>query len=203
MFEKKAITSVPINSLLAARWSGRAYDPDKKVEAELLLSLLEAARWAPSCYGDEPWRFIVCDKHSNKDAWEKAFNCLVEGNQSWAKDVPVLILGVADTVLSKTGKPNRWGEFDTGAATMSLCVQATELGLMVHQMGGYDPQVARDVFHIPDQFTPLSMIAIGYQLDLDKMSSEQLEREQSPRHRGSVHEKFFNGDWSVPISIKS
>ena len=201
MFEKEIDTSTPIHRLLEKRWSGRAYDPDKIVDQNILQSLFEAARWAPSCYGDEPWRYIVCNKLTNMSAWQQAYDCLSEGNQTWAKDAQILILGVADTILSKTGKPNRWGEFDTGSATMSLCVQATEHNLMVHQMGGYDPDKARKIFNIPNQFTPMSMIAIGYQLPLDQMSGEQKERELTPRQRSPITEKFFDGEWSSPITV--
>ncbi len=203
MFEKKASTSVPINNVLANRWSGRAYDPEKIVDEASIQSLLEAARWAPSCFGDEPWRFIVCNKQTNPDAWQKAFNCLMEGNQGWAKDAQVLMLGVGDTILSKNGKPNRWGEFDTGAASMSLSIQATELGLMVHQMGGYDPEKARKEFNIPEQFTMLSMISIGYQLAVEKMNEEQKERELADRQRSPLKDKFFDGDWEVSLNFTS
>ena len=201
MFEKKAHTSVPINELLANRWSGRAYDPNKPVSQTDIKSLIEAARWAPSCYGDEPWRFIVCDKTTNPDAWQKAFACLMEGNQAWAKDAPVLMVGIADTLLSKNDKANRWGQFDTGAATMSLCVQATELGLMVHQMAGYFEDKARDIFHIPEQFIPLSMFTVGCQLPIDDMPEATKERELSERMRSEPGEKFFNGDWGKPIEF--
>lgn len=201
MFEKKANTSVPINNVLAKRWSGRAYDPNKIVEEASIISLLEAIRWSPSCYGDEPWRFIVCNKQTNPDAWQKAFECLMEGNQGWAKDAQILMLGVGDTVLSKNGKPNRWGEFDTGAATMSLSVQATELDLMVHQMGGYFEDKARAAFNVPEQFIMLSMISIGYQLSIDNMTDEQKERELADRVRSPLTDKFFDGNWEVPINI--
>lgn len=201
MFEKKAQSSVAIHPLLANRWSGRAYDSDREIEAEVLTSLFEAIRWSPSCFGDEPWRFIVCNKTTNPDAWKNAFECLMEGNQAWAKDAPVLMLGVCDTVLSKNGKSNRWGQFDTGAASMSLCVQATELGLMVHQMGGYDAELARSIFNIPDQFICLSMISLGYQLPLERMSEDQKERELSPRQRSPLQEKFFEGSWGNTIEL--
>src|SRR5690554_1449506 len=137
MIDKRAKTSVPINDLIARRWSGRAYNPDKAVTRTQIQILVEAARWAPSCYGDQPWRYIVCDKNSNEPAWKNAFSCLSAGNQGWAVNAPVLILAIADSILSKNGKPNRWGQYDTGAATMSLSIQATELGLMIHQMGGF------------------------------------------------------------------
>lgn len=200
MFDKKAETSVPINDLLARRWSGRAYDPDKAVSQEQILALLEAARWAPSCYGDQPWRYIVCDKHSNRPAWDKAFSCLAEGNQSWARNASLLILSVADSIMSRTGKANRWGQHDTGAASMSLCVQATDLGLMVHQMGGFDADQSRQVFSIPEQYIPMAMISVGYQLPLEQLTDEVKERELAARQRNPLETNFFNGEWNKPYA---
>jgi len=200
MFEKKAETSVAINDLLTRRWSGRAFDPDRQVGHEDLMSLLEAARWAPSCFGDEPWRYIVCDKTTNNAAWDNAFSCLSEGNRSWAVNAPVLMLASANSILSKNNKPNRWGQYDTGAASMSLCVQATELDLMVHQMGGFDADKAREVFNIPEQFTPMAMIAVGYQLPLDRIDGGLRDRETSPRARRPLGELFFAGEWGSPFN---
>jgi len=195
MIEKKALTSVPINELLASRWSGRAYAADKPVDHKDLQSLLEAARWAPSCFGDEPWRYIVCDRFSNESAWQRVCDCLAEGNRSWAVNAPVLILVCAHSIFSGNGKPNRWGEYDTGAASMSICLEAVSRGLMVHQMGGYDADKAREAFHVPDRFTTMAMMAVGYQLPENELPDDIRDRELSARRR-SEHEKlFFAGDW--------
>lgn len=201
MFDKKAETSVPINDLLARRWSGRAYDPDKNVSEKQIMALFEAARWSPSCYGDQPWRYIVCSKKTNEQAWDNAFTCLSEGNQSWARNAPVLLIAIADSILSKNGNPNRWAQYDTGAATMSLCVQATELGLMVHQMGGFDAKKARNMFSIPDQFTPMAMMTVGYQMAIEEINDEIREREFSQRQRNPLEMNFFNGTWGEPVKF--
>ncbi|HKK15729.1 MAG TPA: nitroreductase family protein [Gammaproteobacteria bacterium] len=195
MFDKKAKTSIPINPLIASRWSGRAFDPDKSVAAEQLLRLVEAARWAPSCFGDEPWRFIICNKSTNPQAWQSALECLSEGNRAWAFNAPLLLLSVADSVLSRNNKPNRWAQYDTGAAAFSLCIQATEDGLMVHQMGGFDIDRARQEFSVPDAFTPMAMMAVGYQLPLERIEGELRDRELSERRRNPVGNNFFNGIW--------
>lgn len=195
MIDKKALTSVPVNELIASRWSGRAFDPDKVVPHEDLQALFEAARWAPSCYGDEPWRFIICDRFSNKAAWQQAFDCLAEGNQGWAKNAPVLVLACANSILSKNNQPNRWGQYDTGAASMSLCIEATHRGLMVHQMGGYDADKAESTFNVPEQFNSMAMMAIGYQLAEQDLPDDLRERELAPRHRGELSELMFDGDW--------
>jgi len=199
MFAKKTETLVPINDLITSRWSGRAYDPKRSVEQKDIIALIEAARWAPSCFGDQPWRYIICDKNINPIAWDKAFSCLAEGNQTWARDAPVLMLASADSIMSRNGKPNRWGQYDTGAASMSLCIQATELGLMVHQMGGFDADGARKLFSIPEQYMPMAMMAIGYQLPLNEITGEVKERELAGRSRNPLSEHFFNGVWGKPL----
>jgi len=199
MFDKKIDTQEGIDDLLAKRWSGRAYDASQPVAHEHIISLLEAARWAPSCYGDEPWRYIVCDKSTNEVAWDKAFSCLAEGNQSWAVNAPVLMLALANTIFSHNDNDNRWAQYDTGAATMSLCIQASSLGLMVHQMGGFSTDKAAEVFSIPDQYTPMAMMTVGYQLAEDKITGELMQRESSERKRNPLAEQFFDGEWGKPI----
>lgn len=199
MFSKKIQTKAAIHELIASRWSGRAYDSGKLVSREDIISLIEAARWAPSCYGDQPWRFIVFDKATNESAWEKAIDCLSEGNRAWAKDAPLLFLSCADSVLSKNGSPNRWGQYDTGAATENLCLQATALGLMVHQMGGFDADKTREAFAIPEQFTPMAMMTVGYQLAEDKIPEDIKEREYNERARNPIEDNFFDGTWDNSI----
>lgn len=195
MFDKKADTSVAINSLLALRWSGRAYDPARPVTREQLLALLEAARWAPSCFGDQPWRYIVCDRNADAPSWQRAFDCLVEGNQAWARNAPVLLLSIADSRFNHNGQTNRWGQHDTGAASMSLCIEATARGLMVHQMGGFDAERARGSFAVPERFVPMAMLTVGYQLPEQGIPEELREREHAARQRRPLPDSFFAGAW--------
>ena len=199
MFNKKIETKAAIHDLIASRWSGRAYDASKLLSREQVISMLEAARWAPSCFGDQPWRFIVFDKATNKTAWEKALANLSEGNQAWAKDASLLFLICADSVMSKNGNPNRWGQYDTGAAAENLCLQATALGLMAHQMGGFNADEARDLFSIPKQYTPMAMIAVGYQLSEDEIPEETKEREYNERGRNPIENNFFDSVWDNPV----
>ena len=197
MFKKQTDTQAPIHELIALRWSGCAYDPDKTPQPEQVLSLIEAARWAPSCFGDQPWRFIVFDKNRDQAAWRRAYECLVEGNRPWAGRAPLLFLACADSVMSKTGKPNRWGQYDTGAAAVNLCLQATAMGLMAHQMGGFDADRARLEFNIPQQFAPMAMIAVGYQLAEASIPAGMKEREYAARARNPVNDNFFGGHWDA------
>jgi len=200
MIEKKADTHLSINTLIASRWSGRAYDPQRGLTDEQIQAMLEAARWTPSCYGDESWRYIICNRHSHNQAWQNALDCLSEGNQLWAQHAPLLILVLADTVFSHNDSENRWGAYDSGAASMSLCLQATELGLMVHQMGGFNVDKARQAFSVPNRFEAMSVMAIGYQLAKDQIPADMLEREMAGRKRKPVSELFFAGSWGETIS---
>ncbi len=193
--QKPAITQQAIHELLANRWSGRAYDADQSVSKEQVVSLLEAARWAPSCFGDQPWRYVVCNKADNLQAWQAAFDCLVPGNQGWAVNAPVLLLICADTLFGHNDKPNKWAAYDTGAATENLCLQATALGLMAHQMGGFDADKARATFNVPERYQILAMVTVGYQASVDNLSGEVKERELAARSRKPLEELFFNGVW--------
>lgn len=197
--QKTAVTQAPINEMIANRWSGRAFDATKPVSKSQLLSLCEAARWAPSCFGDEPWRFMVWDKNSNADAWQKAFDCLVPSNQEWVKNAPVLLLVCADTLFGHNQKPNRWAQYDTGAAAENLCLQAQDLGLMAHQMGGFNADAARSIFAIPEQFTLMAMVAIGYAGDANQLSDDLKARELAARKRKPVADLFFDSAWNHPI----
>ena len=197
--KKPAITQAPINQTIANRWSGRAYDTNKSVSHTQIISLLEAARWAPSCFGDEPWRFIVWDKNVDVNAWQQAFDCLVPGNQDWVKDSPVLILTCANTLFNHNGKPNRFAQYDTGAAAVNLCLQAEDMGLMAHQMGGFNADLAREKFNIPADVTLMAMISVGYAADISTVTGEALTRETAERKRKALGEVFFNGSWDKAV----
>lgn len=196
---KPAITQVVIDATIAARWSGRAYDATRAVSHEQVIALLEAARWAPSCFGDQPWRFVVWNKASNSEAWQQAFDCLVPGNQAWAKDAPVLLLVCADTLFSHNQQPNRWAQYDTGAAAENLCLQASALGLMAHQMGGFDANLAREKFNIPAQYTLMAMVSVGHPADVATLSGDALARETAARNRKPLSELFFDASWAEPV----
>ena len=201
MQTKTASTQVDVHDIIAKRWSCRAFDANKKVSREQIVALLEAARWAPSCFGDEPWRFIVWDKNSDPAAWQKAFDCLGEWNQNWVKNAPVLVLTTANSLFRRDGSPNRWGQYDTGAAAENLCLQAVASGLMAHQMGGFDVEKTRHTFNIPTEFALMAMIAVGYQGEPEVLDDNQelKELELAARARTALGGHFFEGDWGVPV----
>ena len=199
MQQKPAITRVKIHDIIQARWSPRAFDPDKPVSHDDLLSLLEAARWAPSCFNDQPWRFVVCDKATDETGWQHAFSILAEKNRRWAKNAPVLMLAVAMENFNHNGQANRWAMYDTGAASVSMCLQATALGLCVHQMGGFDAEKAREVFNLPGDCKPMAMMAVGYQAEVNMLDDDFKEAELAARSRAALNEQFYAGQWGRGI----
>lgn len=198
--KKPAVTQTPIHDLIAARWSGRAYDPARPVGREHVIALLEAARWAPSCYGDQPWRFVVWDKAVDAVAWQAAFDTLAPGNQEWVKDAPLLLLVCADSLFNHNGQPNRHAQYDTGAAAENLCLQAEAMGLMAHQMGGFDAERARALVGVPAQFTLMAMISVGAPADPAGFSEAVRECETAPRKRRELGELFFDAAWAKSIA---
>ncbi len=191
--EKPANTNYPIQELLARRWSPRVFS-SRAVEVEKLRSLLEAARWAASCYNDQPWFYMVATKENAAD-YDQLLNCLVEGNREWARSAPVLMLSVARLTFAYNGKPNAWAFHDVGQAAANLCIQATALGLQVHQMAGFDAEKARTSFAIPQGFDPVAAFVIGYPGDPATLPEKLREREMAPRSRKSLAECVFTGRW--------
>ena len=200
MLDRPATTTLPAHDLLKRRWSPRAFDPNRPVTREQLKVLLEAGRWAPSCNGDEPWRYLIWDKGRDPQGWQKAYDCLNENNKKWVKNVPLLMLSCAGSAFEATGKPNRWTQHDTGAASVSMALQAVAMGLVVHQMGGWDADKARAAFAIPAEYTPMAMIAVGYQASPEILDDETKAKEMRPRARKPVAERFFEGGWGKGVT---
>jgi nitroreductase len=201
MLEKPAVTQVAIAELIARRWSPRAIDPEQPVSREHLLALLEAARWAPSCFGDQPWCYLVWDRFRDPAGWQQAFECLAEGNQVWVKNAPLLLLAVAVPNFGHNDKPNRWSQYDTGAASENLCLQATALGLVAHQMGGFDPDKARATFMIPTDHACMAMIAVGHPGSVERLPDALRERELASRERKPLDRIAFEGGWGQSLHL--
>ncbi|MEX5218449.1 MAG: nitroreductase family protein [Nitrospira sp.] len=193
--EKPADTIYPIHDLLRRRWSPRAFS-ERPVEPEKLLSLFEAARWAPSSNNEQPWSFVMATKE-DEASYRRLFECLKEGNKKWAFRAPVLALSVARLDFEDDGRLNRHAFHDTGMAVFSLVIQATALGLIVHKMAGYDVEKARKDLKIPEGHDPVAMMAIGYPGDLEQLPDYLRERELKPRERKHMSELVFEGTWGL------
>ena len=187
------------HEIFEKRWSPRAFDATKVVSKQDILSCLEAARWSPSCFGEQPWRFLVCDQQGDgqgdKQAWQNLLACLAPKNQEWAQHAQVLMVACTKTTFSHNDNPNRWAEYDAGAASVSLCLQAAALGLATHQMGGFDAQAVREKFTVPDDYTPMAAIALGYQGDVAALGEGFRDAEQAARLRKPLEEVVIFGGW--------
>lgn len=179
------------------RWSPRAFN-GKPVDKQDLRKLFEAARWAPSAYNEQPWRFILGIKRDS--AYQRIFDSLVQFNQSWAKDAPVLILTVTRGNFSHNNAPNYYGLHDTGAATALLMLQATHLGLHSHGMAGFDQAKMRAAFEIPEDFEIGAVIAVGHFGDPEQLPEQLKERELAERTRKPLDEIVLS-DWAKPAVL--
>jgi len=191
--DKPADTQSPIHDLLQRRWSPRAFS-ERPVEPEALRSLLEAARWAPSSNNAQPWNFLVATNEDQAD-YGRLLSCLMDGNIPWAQRAPVLMVSVARMSFEDDGTPNRHAFHDVGQAVANLSIQATALGLFVHQMAGFYPEKVRDLYGIPQEFEPVAAIALGYPGDPDTLPERYRQREMAPRERKPLAEIVFSERW--------
>ena len=192
--KKKANTEVSINNIIAERWSPRAFDSSHVINEDSIKSLFESARWAPSCYGDQPWQYILFKKE-DATGWTSVLNCLSIGNQNWAMDASILIVVCANKNFNHNGEPNRWSQYDTGAASENICLQAVSIGLAAHQMGGFDQEKIRNLSNIPSEFDILACMAVGKHLDESKLSPVQKQKETQVRSRKPLKDIYFINEW--------
>jgi nitroreductase len=190
---KRAPSDFPVHDFIAERWSPRAFS-EKPVAPDVLQSLFEAARWAPSSSNEQPWAYIVATKDDTEN-FTKLVSVLVPFNATWAHHAPVLALAVTELAFAKNGTPNRNAQYDVGAASAWLTVEATSRGIFVHQMAGYDHDKAREVFAIPPHWEPIAAMAIGYPGDPDSLPQSLRDREVAPRTRKPISEFVMSGSW--------
>ena len=179
----------PVDELFLDRWSPRALSGEGVGEEELM-TLFEAARWAPSSYNNQPWRILYARRETEQ--WPVFFNLLVEGNQAWAKDAAALLLFVSKETFDFNGKPYPTHSFDTGAAWENLALQATMLGLVTHGMQGFDYERARSELKIPEGFRVEAMIAVGRPGDPAQLP-ERLREREAPSGRKPLSEITCEG----------
>ena len=194
--EKPAETDYPIHDLIRRRWSPRAFS-EQMVEPEKLRSLFEAARWAPSSFNEQPWRFIVATKEK-PDEHARLLSCLVEKNQQWARRAPVLMVSVASLNFERNGQPNRHALHDVGQAVAYMSLQATAIDLFVHQMAGFFPEKVIEAFGIAPGFEPAAAIAVGYAAEAEVLPEAFRAQEAGPRTRKPASSFVFEGHWDQP-----
>jgi nitroreductase len=195
--EKVATTEYPVIELIKNRWSPRAFS-NTPVEQKKIMSLLEAARWTPSCFNEQPWNFIIFKKE-NQEEFRKIIEIISPRNQLWAKNAPLILLSVAKITFELNGKVNKYALHDVGAAVNNLTLQATSMGLFVHQMAGFDSEKAKILFHIPEGFEPIAAIAIGYYGNPDDLSEEFIHSEYSKRNRKTINDFSSIGEWNKDL----
>jgi nitroreductase len=196
---RRAPADYPIHELIVERWSPRAF-ADRPVEQAVLQRLFEAARWAPSSYNEQPWAFCVATR-DQPEAYQKLLGCLVEFNQTWARSAPVLMLTAAHLTLERNGQANRHAYHDLGLAVAHLTFQATVEGLFLHQMAGIQVEKARQVLGLPQDWDPVTGVALGYLGDPAALSEELRRREQGPRVRKPLAAFVFGSEWGKASNL--
>lgn len=184
-----------LKELALKRWSPRAFD-SRSVEEEKLHLLFETARWAPSSRNAQPWRFIYATKE-NEEAFNGFLDSLMDGNKVWAQHAPVLLAVFARKTFEHNGKTYRHSWYDTGQAMGILSLQATELGLQIHQMGGFYADRISEIVGISDEYEPVVMAAIGYPGETDQLPKHLQERETAPRVRKDIRELVHAHQWNL------
>lgn len=190
----------PVLDVIRSRWSPAIYSP-RRVEPEKLLSVLEAARWAPSAVNEQPWSFLVARKEEPAE-FARMLSCLVPGNVAWAQHVPVLMISVARLRFDRNGAANRHAFHDTGIATGFLMLQAAALGIAAHGMAGFDAAKAREVYGIPESHEAVAAIGLGYPGD-EQGAPEELRKRNQRKPRRPLDQFVFTGRWGRPLPLLS
>lgn len=184
---KVAKTDHEVLDVIRARWSPRAFDISRPVSRDEQMRLFEAARWAPSSANEQPWQFVVGDRFTNPEAFASMLAAVDESNQGWAQYAPVLVLAAARPDSERYGQPNRFAWYDTGQAIMLITLQATDMGLGLRQMAGFDHEKARLACGLTPPFEPVVMMALGYPGEPEVLPNERHRASESkPRTRRPI-----------------
>ena len=188
--EHKRNPTHKINSLFIDRWSPRSMTGEEIDDVDLM-SLFEAARWAPSSYNNQPWRFIYA-KRNNIESWNKLFDLLYEGNKVWAKNAAALVVVISRKNFEYNEKPSVTHQFDAGAAWENLALEAVDLGIATHAMEGFDHQKAKTNLGIPESYNVMAMIAIGKRGPKENLTPK-LQEAEFPSDRKPLTEIVMEG----------
>jgi nitroreductase len=183
------VPDAAVNPMFLERWSPRAFDPTPLPEEDIA-TLFEAARWAPSCFNEQPWMFVYGTSEEERNTF---LQILMEGNRVWAKNAPILAVLFARRTFARKNRPNRWAQHDCGAAWVSLAFQARMLGLYAHGMGGFSQENAYELLNVPEEeYEAMCAIAMGAYGDREALPPEVKEMEQ-PNTRKPLAEVAVKG----------
>ena len=186
---KFAAADHDVHELIRRRWSPRAFDAARPVPRAELMRLFEAARWAPSSFNEQPWRFLVIGRDESPGPWRALMDTLTSRNQAWAAAAPVLVLAAVKTTYDQNGEVNQMSWYDAGQAVAFLSLQATSQGLSLRQMEGFDREAARAALRVPTMFEPAVVMAVGYAGDPESLTIDKhREAERRPRQRRALGE---------------
>ncbi|MEM0998619.1 MAG: nitroreductase family protein [Bacteroidota bacterium] len=184
-------TQYPIQDLIRKRWSARAF-ANRPIDADTLNTLFEAATWAASSMNEQPWVYLYAHR-SDSENFSRFFDCLMTGNQLWAKDAPVLVLALARKTFAKNGNPNRHALHDVGSANTTLLLEAAAHDIYGHMMGGFVMEKTVETFSLTEDYEPACFLALGYLGDPDALQEPFRERELAGRSRKPLNEIAFRG----------
>lgn len=183
-----------IDSVYINRWSTRSF-LNKPVEDQVLLGVMEAARWAPSAFNYQPWKFIIARTEEDR---QKFYSFISEFNLAWCKAAPVLIMVASHTASERGDFPSH--AFDTGAAWGFLSLEATRKGLATHPMTGFDFAKAREILNIPDDYQLQALVALGYP-GPKEILPEALQERERPSDRNAVEQSLFEGGFGQAFKL--
>ena len=189
--QAKRTSEYPINPLILSRWSPRSMTGEELGDDDIM-SLFEAARWAPSSFNNQPWRFIYAKR--NTGYWDRLFNLLVDVNKTWAKNAALLAVVISRKNFEFNEKPARTHQFDTGSAWENLALEASSRGIVAHGMQGFDYEKAKAELGIPADFEVMAMIAIGKRGPKENLPTE-LQDKEKPNDRKALKDIIMEGTY--------
>ncbi len=189
-----------LHEIIKNRYSPRSFSKEK-IDTKTLLGLFEAARWSPSSMNEQPWRFIISTSDDTNNFY-KMVSLLNDNNKLWAMKAPLLILTITKLRNSLNNQLNKFAFYDAGQAAAYLTMQAAHMGLFVRQMGGFNSERAREIFDIPDDFIPVTVVALGYKGDLNDLPPVLREKETTVRNRKALNEILFTEKFNSPVNIE-